>query len=394
MRTSGALYEAAAILDPLTRKYPDNKELQSLLVEATADARRRDHEEEEQGHATRKLRVLHGTCEVANQMFTISRGLQAQGIGAETLSYYPSYLNYRSDHVLDINAFSDKSQAVLETRKYAESLVDQYDIFHFHFGSSLTLDYSDLPLLVEKGKKVVMQYWGSEVRRLSLARQLNPWVKTKVTDENVIRRGLETVSTYVTHCIVSDYELFEYVKDYFDQVHVIPAALDLSQYESGVESADGTGRLLVVHAPTSPEYKGTPQLIKAVDELKREIDFDFQLVQGMPHDEARKAYGRADVIVDQLLTGSYGLFSVEAMAMGKPVVTWISDFMKEKYPPELPIVSANPDTIEDRLRYLLTHRGELPALGQAGRRYVERYHDHNKIAAQVLDVYRKMIDGK
>jgi len=149
---------------------------------------------------------------------------------------------------------------------------------------------------------------------------------------------------------------------------------------------------LVVHAPTSPEYKGTPYLIKAVEELKNEIDFDFQLVQGVPHDEARKLYARADVIVDQLLTGSYGLFSIEAMAMAKPVVTWISDFMKEKYPKELPIVSANPDTIKVTLRELLDNSERLNVRGRAGREYVEQYHDHNKIAARVLEVYRKMID--
>ena len=394
LQACGALHEVIGILQPLVRNHPKNLELKSWLDQALASQKNIDRTSPTKtgGPGVRPLRVLHGTCEVANQMYTISRGLKVLGIAAETLSYYPSYLNYRSDHVLDINAFGDNARAVSETRSYAKSVINEYDLFHFHFGSSLTLDYSDLPLLAKAGKKVVMQYWGSEVRRLSVARQFNRWVKTKVTDEQLIHDALRTVSTYVKHCIVSDYELFEYVKDYFKQVHVIPAALDLSQYSLQPSVRKPSRRPLIVHAPTSPEYKGTPQLVAAVKELETDYDFEFQLVENMPHDEAKKIYERADVIVDQLLTGSYGLFSIEAMAMGRPVIAWISEFMKGKYPLELPIISANPGTINERLRWALEHRDELVQIGIAGRKYVEMYHDHNKIAVQILNVYRQMMD--
>ena len=392
LKASGAIHEAAPILQPLTEKYPEISELRELLDEAVESDKEGKSGESAGSTNTSTLRVLHGTCEVANQMFTISRGLRDLGIVAETLSYYPTYLKYRTDHVLDVNSFSNQKEAVEETRKYAADLVDKYDIFHFHFGSSLALDYSDLPMLVEAKKKVVMQYWGSEVRKLSRARQLNPWVKTKVVDENLIHQGLKAVSTHVNHCIVSDYELYEYVCDYFEHVHVIPAALDLSQYEGSEEEPGTKERLLVVHAPTSPEYKGTPQLVEAVGVLQKEIDFDFELVQGKSHDAAKAVYARADVIVDQLLTGSYGLFSIEAMAMGKPVITWISNFMKAKYPSELPIVAANPDTIAEDLRNLLGTRDSLKELGRRGCRYVKQYHDHNAIADKILNVYRQMID--
>lgn len=392
LKASGVLYEAAPILEPLAVKYPDLPELKSLLDEARDSCHTQDGAKAGGTATNRQLRVLHGTCEVANQMYTIGCGLRDLGIFAETLSYYPSYLKYRSDHVLDVNAFASQQQAVEESRKYAADIIDNYDVFHFHFGSSLALDYSDLPMLVEAKKKVVMQYWGSEVRKLSRARQLNPWVKTKVTDENLIHQGLKTVSSHVQHCIVSDYELYEYVRDYFEQLHVIPAALDLTQYELSDTDKGGKERPLVVHAPTSPEYKGTPHLLQAIEVLKKEIDFDFQLVQGMSHEKAKSVYAEADVIVDQLLTGSYGLFSIEAMAMGKPVVTWISDFMKDKYPSELPIISANPDTITATLRRLLEKRDSLQEIGRKGRRYVEKYHDHKDVAAKILNVYRQMID--
>lgn len=48
----------------------------------------------------------------------------------------------------------------------------------------------------------------------------------------------------------------------------------------------------------------------------------------MPHAEAQRWYLQADIIVDQVFCGTYGLLSVEAMAMGKPVVTYIRDDVK------------------------------------------------------------------
>ncbi len=44
------------------------------------------------------------------------------------------------------------------------------------------------------------------------------------------------------------------------------------------------------------------------------------LVQGMPNDEARATYQRADMIADQFLIGAYALFAIEGMALGKPVL--------------------------------------------------------------------------
>ena len=52
---------------------------------------------------------------------------------------------------------------------------------------------------------------------------------------------------------------------------------------------------------------------------------DLELVEGLHHDEAFERYRAADIVVDQLNAGWYGLFAIEAMALGKPVVTFLHD---------------------------------------------------------------------
>ncbi|MFL0197097.1 glycosyltransferase family 1 protein [Clostridium sp. WILCCON 0269] len=331
------------------------------------------------------LRVIHGTMEIANQMHTITEGLKKLGVDAKTLNYYPNYLGYKSDYSLNVNSFKDINEANIEAKKLASKMIAENDVFHFLFGTSLTLDYSDLPLLKELKKKVIMQYVGSDVRMYSKAIISNKYVKVKDMNEDNIKRKLELISRYVPDCLV-DYELAEYVKDYHSNIHYTRAAIDLNKYKFIGQTSNK--KFKIVHAPTSPEIKGTRYILKAIEELKEKYDFDFELVQGMSHEQATKTYEKADLIIDQILAGSHGLFAVESMAMGKPVICWISDFMRERYPKELPIISANPDNIKEKMEYVIQNKDMLKEIGIKGRVYVEKYHDMNKIATDMMEIYK------
>ncbi|WHF46655.1 glycosyltransferase [Bacillus licheniformis] len=102
-------------------------------------------------------------------------------------------------------------------------------------------------------------------------------------------------------------------------------------------------------------------------------------------------YQKADLIIDQLHIGSYGLFAVESMAMGKPVICWISDFMKDHYPSELPLIRANPANITEVIESVLKNRDMLPEIGQKGRKYAEVHHDMVKNSKKTLAVYQSLL---
>lgn len=372
--------------------YPANQEIKALLKEMAVPAQESSISgvpEVSPASATETLRVLHGTYEIANQSRTMAQAIKKAGQFAKTVCYYPNYLKYKSDYTMDLAQFKSGPEAVAGSRAFAAKLIPEFDIFHFHFGTTLALDFSDLPMIQEADKKMTMQYWGSEVRLLSVALKHNPWVKVKNVSEETIRKNLTMMSKYVKQCIVSDYELYEYVKDYFEQTHVIPAVIDLDEYKPN-KNQDPNDKIMIVHAPTDTDIKGSAYIQKAIEELKTDYDIDYRMIRGMLHDEAKEFYAQADLIVDQLHVGCYGLLSVECMAMAKPVITWITDFMKDKYPKELPIISANPDTVKEKIRYALDNREMLTELGEQGRNYVEKYHDMNVVIKQMLELYRTL----
>src|SRR5262249_21940462 len=108
-------------------------------------------------------------------------------------------------------------------------------------------------------------------------------------------------------------------------------------------------------------------------------------------DEARERYARADIVVDQLNAGWHGVFALEAMALGKPVLAKLDpDTVKKSaagYGIEVPIVPATKDDLEDALRPLVEEPARRRELGAASRAYVEQVHDIDRIADRLLEIY-------
>ena len=124
------------------------------------------------------------------------------------------------------------------------------------------------------------------------------------------------------------------------------------------------------------------------------LDADLELVEGLHHDEAFERYRDADIVVDQLNAGWYGLFAIEAMALGKPVVTFLHDEAvrrtEEAFGVRVPIVSATAETLRETLRPLVADAARRRELGAASRAYVERVHDVERVADRLLDLYGRL----
>src|SRR5205085_3197213 len=124
------------------------------------------------------------------------------------------------------------------------------------------------------------------------------------------------------------------------------------------------------------------------------LDVDVEIVEGLHHDEARARYERADIVVDQLRAGWYGLFAIEAMALGKPVVSFLHEEAvrrtEDAFGVRVPIVRATAETLADALRPLIDQREERRRLGAESRAYVEQVHDADRVADRLLDIYSRL----
>lgn len=327
------------------------------------------------------MKIVHAPTEISGQMQTLVNGLRQAGHQANGYNWFLTYLNYNGG-IVSTNAF--------ELAKIIEPLVNYVDVFHFHNGNSLLPKNSDIPLLHGKGKKMVMHHWGNDVRSVKRNSKLNIFpIPPSYNSDELIHENLIYFSKYIKHVIVQDYELYPHVADYYEHVHVLPLACNHHNIPYAYPSPDNR-HPVVIHAPTNREFKGSAYIEKAIVDLKSSHPFTYQVIEKMEHQEAMRMYMKADIVVDQILCGTYGMLSVEAMAMGKVVVAFVKDDVKEKLPGDLPIVVANPDTIRDVLQELLSNPELRDQIGRAGRRYVENYHAVEKVIPQLLSIYSKL----
>jgi glycosyltransferase involved in cell wall biosynthesis len=310
----------------------------------------------------RRVRVTHCPVNTAGIPWTNVQALRKRGVDARLVVFNSYRLHPESD--LDLNRPDGLlARQLVQARAFAR-LAPQTDVFHFYFGLTLLPKSVQFPLLRLLGKRSVMHFLGSDIRGKSP--QELAWAG---------RAGAR---------VVGSYDAARWVPD----AHVIPPGIDLAAIEPAPPS--GRERPVVLHAPSSRTRKGTEYVVAACERLGVELE----IVEGFDHRAAFERYRTADIVVDQLNAGWYGVFAIEAMALGKPVVTFLHEEAvrrtEEAFGVEVPIVAATKDTLADVLRPLVESPEERARVGAASRAYVERVHDADRIADRLLDLYAQL----
>ncbi|HZR95191.1 MAG TPA: hypothetical protein VFA56_05825 [Gaiellaceae bacterium] len=308
------------------------------------------------------MRVTHCPVNTAGIPWTNVQALRTRGVDAQLVVFNRYKLHPEADLDLSRSGGLVRRQ-VTQARAFAR-LAPQTDVFHFYFGLTLLPKSVQFAALRALGKKSVMHFLGSDIRGKPPAEL--EWAK---------RAGAR---------VVGSYDAIRWVPD----AAVIPPGIDVRAIE---EAPPGDReRPLVLHAPSSRRRKGTEHVVAACAAL----DCDLEIVEGLDHRRAFERYRRADVIVDQLNAGWYGVFAIEAMALGKPVVTFLHDEAvrrtSEAFGIDVPIANATKETLGDVLRPLVDSPDERRRVGAASRAYVEEVHDLERMTDRLLDLYSSL----
>lgn len=97
-------------------------------------------------------------------------------------------------------------------------------------------------------------------------------------------------------------------------------------------------------------------------------------------------------MADQFIGGAYGYTALEAMALGRPVLSFVRSPELVDAPDECPIINTTPDTLEEVLTWVLDNRPRLAAIGDQGTCYVQRWHSVDAVALRLGGLYRETAD--
>jgi len=309
------------------------------------------------------LTVVHAPVNTAGVPWQNVQALRRKGVDAKLVVFERYKLHPEADVDLGLEGRGLAARQLRQWQAFAR-LLPGTDVFHFYFGLTLVPKSLQFVLLRAAGKRSVHHFMGSDIRGKSPAELAYAQ-----------RAGAR---------IVGSYDAARWVPD----ADVVPPGIDLRDFEPAAPSE--RARPLVVHAPSSRGRKGTEHVIAACAQLP----VDLEIVEGLHHDAARERYRAADMVVDQLNAGWYGLFAIEAMALGKPVLTFLHDEAvrrtEEAFGLPVPIVRTTKETLVEDLRPLVESPEERRRVGAASRAYVERVHDIDRVADRLLEVYARL----
>ncbi len=337
------------------------------------------------------MKILHAPDNIAGQASIVAKAQRELGVEADVLIFDQNKFNYYCDMNLSLSGKPRIIREFLLIFTFIKCFF-KYDIFHFHFGRSF-LPYN-LDLLIPRlfGKKTIMHYWGSDIRQSDIAinyvhfktldelRKIYPEKEDKYKIKNMKR-----VEKYANLTIVGDYPLLPYSP----RSTVIKQAIDLTKF-AFVGCENRNKKTKIIHAPSHREKKGTKYVLETIERLEKEkYNIEFILIENQPNDYVLETCKSADIIVDQLVLESHGIFPIESMALGKPVLCRIDEkFIK--YYPGLPILRTDPDNVYENLKLLIENPDLRKEMGEKGRKYVEEIHDSRKISQQLIELYKRI----
>ncbi|NEA35485.1 glycosyltransferase [Streptomyces sp. SID13031] len=244
----------------------------------------------------------------------------------------------------------------------------------------------DVPMLDAAGIRHGLVFHGSEVRDPARHRakyQFSPFadrsdeLTTRLQAANDLLR--EHLVGYEGPRFVTTPDLLEYV----EESQWLPVVVNAGELASTVPVMDREVPV-VLHAPSASALKGSAFVDPVLTALDARGVIKYQRVQGVPHSELMAMVKDADIVVDQLVLGSYGVFACEAMAAGRTTVGHVADHVRDLLPTELPIVEATPDDLAEVIERLVAEREEARKIADAGPRYVRELHDGRKSVEVLL----------
>lgn len=245
---------------------------------------------------------------------------------------------------------------------------------------------NELPLLLDSGLHVALVFRGSEIRNPAghaarerwspFAEPSDPLTEKLQGISDVSRRAL---MTYGVPVFVTTLDLLDDVPN----ATWLPQALDLGMWAPG-EAILQRPRPVILHAPSSTMLKGSHWVDEACQPLHDAGVIEYQHLRDVPFAEMPSRIRKADIVIDQLALGSYGVLALQAMACERMVIGHVSDRVRGRLGEPLPVLQAEPPDLRRVLENVLAEAEWARSFARRGREYVLRFHSGDESADRLL----------
>lgn len=343
-----------------------------------------------------KKKVFIGVTNVAGVSSRLKKGFDEIGIESDFYSFDKHVFGYKTDKIIEYsdNSFVRKFQKIILLAK----LLWKYKYFIYVQPASLFPRFNDVKLFRLFGKKTMLIFTGCDVRIPDVVKkykwntctdctkEYQDFVGCRVPEKLEITLEAERLFDLISCPMEAGGNLTKpFYPGYFP--------VDLQRFpKEKFANYQYHDPIRILHAPTNETYKGSKHIYSAIEKLKEKHPgkFIFEVVRNQSIDEFYNSVGNSDIVIDQMLLGSFGFVSIEAMAMYKPVITYMRDDIWDKVKADCPIINANPDNLFEVLENIIQNPAQLTGISSKSREYVEKFWEEKKVAQDYYSLFENI----
>lgn len=272
----------------------------------------------------------------------------------------------------------------------------KYDIFHFFSGETLlTRKLRRFEFAIYKlfGKKIIMHFVGADIRSPyyiewkaknihNYLKGTNKNKKTQPWQDKLLRDTVKSADAI----LVSTPDLLELIP----QANYYPVVLDVNKFQSELNETPtnekSSNKVIILHAPSNVNLKGTNIIHKVLKEVEKESNGIVELKLTADNKERSnrlytvsrydlfKLYKEADIVIDQLIIGWYGLQAIEALLTKNQVISYVDDNLKPNLYPNCPIQIADANNLKEVVLECIKNHNERKVNFEENITWVKKYH--------------------
>lgn len=283
----------------------------------------------------------------------------------------------------------------------------KYDCLIFIYGNSFFLKsglvrFNDLFWLKLFRIKVIFLMCGSDSRPTFLDYALlNAYEDQSVA--NILKTTQETklnnqfIEKYATFVVSNIFSSYFFYKPIIPLQTVGSPCVDIISNDNiaPISLPNFSKTIKIMHAPSSPDAKGTSEITKIINELIKEgVDIDFTVLTNVPHQKIIEHLQQCDFVIDQLYSDiAFASFATEAASYKKAVIvgTYLTkEELQESYKilGMPPTYICHPNQLKEAILTLVQDPQLRNTLGNAAYEYVSKQFSPRQVASRYIQLIK------
>ena len=316
---------------------------------------------------------------------------------ARVLSLLPSMRGYDVVHLVNpifLNLRPEKVQPVFDYlcrhnhSVFLSALGSDHDVVKACLEGNV-LDYSEYML-----GHTPTQYLASHE---ALAEQRNSWLAPAM--ERFHRHVVDHIDGAVA-CLYEYYKIYQSIIP--DKLAYGGIPIDTQSLAPRlIDSEPQKVRFFIGMQRNRSIFKGTDRLLSAAKTVTEQMPnlCELDVAENLPYNEYVERMHSSHVILDQLYSYTPATNALIAMAQGMVAVSGAEDEFYRFIGEDScrPIVNVSPlieGDIEQKLRWIVNNKAQLPALSRMSREFVVKHNDSLVVARRHLDFWNRIITKK